>query len=163
MTYRYGVNLIDASETLSRSSDEWYDGAVVRYRHVAGGLEQIRDDTWALTDPPSKVILREINAAYPGPGRAEYMVRRAQGKGRTVTVTAQATWDEAAEQPLTTTLDGTPIQTGVANRVQFDLSRNEVTVTSRTTDTPAAAWILIPGGERWIDSPAGESWTEEVI
>lgn len=164
LTYRYGVNVVDVGETLARAAEEWYDAAVFVYMWTdRDGIEQTRTDAFSLTATPTKVIRREIKAAYPGPGRAEYAVRRAQGRGRTVTVTAQATWDEAAEQPLTATLDGTPIQTGISNVVRFDLAMNEVTVTSRTTDTPAAAWVLIPVGERWIDSPAGESWTEEVI
>lgn len=164
LSYRYGVNLIAADETLARSAEEWFDGAVFVYTWTdRDGIEQTRTDAYALTADPTKVIRREIDAPYPGPGRAEYAVRRAQGRGRTVTVTTQAQWNEAAEQPLTTTLDGTPIQTGTANRVEFDLAANTVTVTSRTTDTPAAAWVLIPVGEQWIDSPVGESWTEEII
>lgn len=162
--YRYAVNLTNATELLARSSDDWFDGAAFVYTWSDKyGVEHVRTDSYALTDDPKKVVLREIDAAYPGPGRAEYAVRRAQGKGRTVTVTAQATWDEAAEQPFYALLEGTPVQTGIAEQVRFDLLENTVTVVSRTKDTPPAAWLLIPAGQRWIDSPPGVSWIGEVI
>lgn len=146
LTYRDGFNLIGASETLSRGDESWFDGAVFVYTWTdQNGIEQTRIDAWALTENPSKVIRREINAAYPGPGRAQYTVRRAQGRGRTVELTAQAKWTEAAEQPFTAILEGTPLQTGISSRVEFDLSTNEVTVTSRTTDTPAGVIDLLTG------------------
>ncbi|TFB15122.1 hypothetical protein E3V93_00140 [Microbacterium sp. 3H14] len=145
-TYRYGVNIINGSEELTRDSDAWYDGAVFRYTWTdRDGIEQTRDDAFALTPTPSKVILREIRAPYPGPGRAQYAVQRAQGKGRTVTATKQAAWTETAEQTFSAILEGTPIQIGIAERVEFDLGQNEVTATSRTTDTPAGAIVLLPG------------------
>ena len=163
-TFRDGVNIITADEQLTREADEWFDGAVYVYTWTDDdGIEQTRTDAYALTPNPTKVIRREISAAYPGPGRAAYAVQRAQGKGRTVTGTKQATWQEQAEQTFSAILSGTPIQVGIAERVVFDLSSNEVTTTSRTTDTPADAWVLIPSGEAWLDSPVGESWKEEVI
>lgn len=146
-TFRNAVNIAEASEELSRDSDDWFQGAVFRYTWTdRDGIDQSRDDTYVLAgvDQP-KVILREISAPYPGPGRAEYAVRRAQGRGRTVTASRQAKWDENAEQPLTALLEGTEIQTGLADRVVFDLAENTVTTTGRTTDTPANAIALLTG------------------
>lgn len=163
-TYRHGINIIDGDELLSRESDEWFDGAVFVYTWTdKNGIEQQREDYFALTVTPTKVIRREISAPFPGIGRAEYAVRRAQGRGRTTTATAQARWDETTEQSLSILLEATPIQTGVANRVVFDLAGNTVSATSRTTETPAAAWILIPAGQKWLDSPVGASWISEVV
>lgn len=144
-TFRAGVNITSADEQLSRDDEGWFDGAVFRYQWTdRDDLPQTREDAYALPGA-SKIILREIAAPWPGAGRAEYAVRRAQGKGRTVTATKQATWTEHAEQPLTVLLDGTPIQTGTAGRVVFDLTGNAVTTTSRTTDTPAGAIALLAG------------------
>lgn len=147
ITFRDGVNIITASEELSRDSEDWYQGAVFRYSwDDRDGIAQTRDDIYVMpgiTNP--KVILREINAPYPGPGRAQYAVQRAQGRGRTVTAEKVARWTETAEQPLSAILEGTPIQLGTAERVEFDLGKNQVTVTSRTTDTPAGAIVLLPG------------------
>lgn len=163
--WRYGVNITAADEKLSRDDETWYDAAVYVYTWTdSDGIEQTRTDAYSLTPLPTKVLRRELpNTPYPGPGRAQQMVQRAQGKGRTVTVSGIPAWTEATDQPLSILLDGTPIQTGITSRIRFDLDTDEVTVSSRTTDTPAAAWILIPDGDSWLDSPVGESWIGEVI
>lgn len=163
--YRHGVNIMDARERLSVEAGDWFDAAVYEYVWTdRDGLEQRRLDTFALNTPPRKVLRVELRGTpYPGPGRAEHIVRRAQGRGRTVTVTATPTWLEETDQSLAVLLEGTPIQTGIAGTVAYDFGADAVTVTSRTTDTIAAAWILIPDGEQWTDSPVGASWTEEII
>lgn len=147
LSYRFGVNIAAADEQLSRSSEEWFDGAVFRYIWTdADGVEQERIDAWATSPTPSKIILREVSAPYPGPGRAQYAVTRAQGRGRTVVIKpGLPTWQEAAEQPLSIVLDSTAVQTGISNRIEYDIAANEVTITSRTTDIPAGAIDLLPG------------------
>ncbi|WP_292763743.1 hypothetical protein [Microbacterium sp. UBA3486] len=164
-TYRHAVNIEAAEENLSREDDAWFDGAVYEYVWTdRDGIEQRRYDAFALTTNSTKVIRVEIpDTPYPGPGRAESIVRRAQGRGRTVSASAIPTWTERTDQTLSVLLEGTPIQTGIAGSVRFNFDTDTVTVTSRTTDTPAAAWILIPAGERWIDSPPGGTWKNEVI
>ncbi|WP_315107017.1 hypothetical protein [uncultured Microbacterium sp.] len=163
-TYREGVNITAGDAELSRDDDDWFDGAVFLYSwQDRYGVEQERADVYPATGSPTKVIRREIAAPFPGPGRAEYAVRRAQGRGRVATVSARATWEERTEQSLSIGLAGAPILTGIANSVAFDLGQNTVTVSSRTVETDPSAWVLIPDGERWIDSPVGESWTEEII
>lgn len=161
-TFRTAANLHDADEEISRDSDDWYDGAVFVYRWTTAGVEQVVEDSYAVPGA-TKIIRREIDSPYPGPGRAEYAVRRAQGKGRTVMASRQALWDEKCEQTFSALLDGTPIQVGIAEVVEFDIAENTVTTTSRTTTIPAPAWMLIPAGESWLDSPVGESWIGEVI
>ncbi|MCK2028094.1 hypothetical protein KZC56_17490 [Microbacterium sp. SSW1-47] len=162
-TFRERVNITQASEQLSRSAEDWFDGIVLAYTWTDDdGIEQTMYDTYAIPGA-TKIIRREIRAPYPGPGRAQYAVTRAQGRGRTVTATKQADWTEHAEQTFSALLDGTPIQIGTADRVEFDIGANTVTTTSRTTDTPPSAWVLIPAGDSWLDSPVGESWTEEAI
>lgn len=163
-SYRYAVDIESADETLSRDDDAWFDAAVYEYVWTdTAGVEQRRTDAWSLRAIPTKVLRREINSPFPGVGRAESIVRRAQGRGRTVTVSAIPTWDERTDQTLSVLLEGTPIQTGIVASVRFDFGNDTVTVSSRTTDTPAAAWALIPAGQRWIDSPAGGTWKNEVI
>ena len=163
-TYRHAANIITARERLSREAEDWYDGAVVEYVWAdRDGAEQRRTDTFALTATPTKVTRREVAAPYPGPGRAENAVRRASRRGREVTVSAVPTWLEHTDQMLSILLDGTPVQTGVAAQVEFNLDEDTVTVTARTADTPAAAWILIPAGEKWNSAPAGATWKNEVI
>lgn len=159
----HGVNLIDASDKIARDDEAWFDAAVTVYRWVdRNGDTQERRDTYG---PAGYSRLRtfERSTPYPGPGFSEYAVRRAKGRGREVTATAVADWRARAEQPITIVLEGAPIQTGQTSRVTFDLDRDEMTVTTRTTDTPTAAWVLIPTGSKWTDQPAGGSWTGEAI
>ncbi|WP_341934714.1 hypothetical protein MRBLWO14_000286 [Microbacterium sp. LWO14-1.2] len=165
-TYRQAVNIATADESVSRDDDSWFDAAVYEYVWTdADGIEQRRVDAFAL--PPStgmpKVLRVELrDTPYPGPGRAEHIVRRAQGRGRTFTVSAvPPTLLEQTDQPLSIRLEGSPIQTGIAASVEFNLDDDHVTVTSRTTDTPADAWILVPDEERWIDAPPNAPWNEE--
>lgn len=164
-TYRYAANIKAADETLSREADDWFDAAVYEYVWTGrDGIERRRTDAFALTTPPAKVMHVEVaDTPYPGAGRAESIVRRAQGRGRTITATSTPTWDERADQSLSVILEGAPIQTGIANSVRFDLATLEVSATSNTTDTPAGAWVLVPAGERWIDSPVGGTWIGEII
>ncbi|KNY07914.1 hypothetical protein [Microbacterium sp. GCS4] len=145
--YRDRVNIIRARERLSLDAAEWYDAAVYEYIWTdSDGVEQRRIDAFALTASPRKVLRVELRGTpFPGPGRAEHVVRRAQGRGRTVTVTANPTWTEQTDQALAILLEATPIQTGVAGTVTYDFGTNVVTVTSRTTDTPAGAIDLLTG------------------
>lgn len=164
-SWRYGVNITAADEKLSRDDETWFDAAVYLYTWTdADGIEQSRIDAYSLTGSPTKVLRVELrNTPYPGPGRAQHVVQRAQGKGREVTVTGIPSWSEQTDQPLSIILDGTPVQTGISARIRFDLDTDTVSVTTRTTDTPAFAWELLPTDEAWLDSPPGASWIGEVI
>ncbi|MDY0827540.1 hypothetical protein SK224_00200 [Microbacterium sp. BG28] len=146
LTIRHGVNLIDADDALTRDDSEFFDAAVVRYRwRDSTGTQRERVDSFALVTPPTQVRTIEKDTPYPGPGFAEYAVRRAQGRGRLVTVQAVADWNARAEQPTEYTLLGAPVQLGKTSRIDFDLSTDEMTVTSRTTDTVIGAIDLLPG------------------
>jgi hypothetical protein len=159
LAIRQRVNLVDGRDVISRDSGLWFDARVTRYKdHV---------ESFALNEPYTRLTTLDVDAHYPGPGRSEYAVRRAQGRGREVEATIVSDWRTHAEQWAQIILDGAPTQTGITQTVTFDLgpgpTRDEMTVTTRTTDTPDAAWVLIPADEEWIDSPVGESWTDEVI
>lgn len=135
LSVRYAVNLLDGSSKISRESGIWFDAAVRRYKwRDRDGIEHVKEDTFALNDPPSMVNLMEIDAPYPGAGRAEYAVRRAQGRGREVSVTLVADWRTRAEQPTAIRLNGEPVQSGRIQQVTFDLSNDEMTVTDRTLE-----------------------------
>lgn len=144
-TFRYGVNIESAVELLSRA-EEWFDGAVYVYIWTdRDGIEQRRVDSYALPGATKILYVEVRDTPFPGPGRAEHIVKRAQGRGRTVTVSAVPTWTERTDQPLSVLLEGTPIQTGIAGSVRYDLGADTVTISSRTTDTPAGAIDLLAG------------------
>ncbi|WP_294947768.1 hypothetical protein [uncultured Microbacterium sp.] len=158
LNIRDGVNAIDPEDTISR--DDWFDARVTRYRWTdRDGIQREDIDAFALTTPYSRATYLEVDAPSPGPGRSAYAVRRAQGRGRTITVTTMANWAARAEQPTAIRLEGAPIQTGKVQRLEFNLDRGEMTITDRTVDTIAHAWIL-QDPARWTTGPVGQGWTE---
>lgn len=145
LAIRYGVNLIDGSDNISRDADRWFDAAIVRYRWTDyDGVQQQKTDAFALPGATRAVeLVRE--SPYPGPGFAEYVVRRAQHRGREVTATTVSDWRAQAEQPVTAVLNGAPTQIGVTTSVRFDFATDRMTVLTQTTDTPAGAIDLLTG------------------
>ncbi|MGP6171981.1 hypothetical protein ACTU6V_12335 [Microbacterium sp. A204] len=143
---RHAVNLINGSEKIARGDGDWFDAAAAVYTwDDRSGTRQQQTDTYA--QAPDYTLMRrfEFATAYPGPGFAQYAVRRAQGRGREVTVTTVADWTAKAEQGLTAILDGAPPQIGQTSVVRFDFDRDEMTITARTTDTPFGAIDLLTG------------------
>lgn len=145
LNVRYGVNMLDADDEISRDNDTWFDAMVVAYRWTApDGTQKRRDDAFALPGA-TRVIFVERATAFPGAGLAEYAVRRAQGRGREVSGTTVADWIARAEQPVTIVLPSQATQVGITQRVEFDLNNDRITVSSRTRDTPAGAIDLLQG------------------
>ncbi|MDJ1115383.1 DUF859 family phage minor structural protein [Microbacterium dauci] len=131
-----GVNLIEAQDTIDRDGDLWFDARITRYRWTdSGGAQRERVDAFALRTPYSRASLVTLNSPYPGPGRSEYAVRRAQQRGREVSATIVADWNTRAEQPATFTFPDAPTQFGAIQTVEFNLANDEMTVTARTMDT----------------------------
>ena len=164
LSIRHGVGMIEGSYSISRDADLWYDAALIRYVWTdLQGMRREAVDYHALTTPYIKLRTFEKDTPYPGPGLAQYLVRRAQGRGREVTASAVADWRARAEQPVEIVLENAPIQLGTVDEVTFDLGQRTMTVTTRTTDTPASAWDLIPAGSSWTSQPVGGSWNGESI
>lgn len=132
-TWTWGENLISLDESISRDDDTWFDGAV--YTFSRDGRTR-RTDSYGLTLTPTKVFHRKFDdyTSYPGQGRAQNVVERAQGMGRKITVTGIPTWTETTDQPLTVTLDDDTTLTGIAARVRFNFNDDTVTVTTEETE-----------------------------
>lgn len=142
----HGINLIDGTDIIDRDTGLWFDAQVTRYTwNDTDGISREVIDSYALTATPSRVNLLEVNAPYPGPGRSQYAVRRAQGRGREVTVTTVADWRVVAEQTVSITLENAPLQLGEISTVRYDLDTDRMTITTRTTDIPAGAISLSTG------------------
>lgn len=146
LSIRHGVNLIEGTDTISRDSGLWFDARVTRYRWTdSAGARQERIDAFALNTPYTRLTTLDIDAAYPGPGRSEYAVRRAQGRGREITGSTVSDWTTNPEQSTVIVLENTPTQIGKTSRVVFDLNDDTMTVTLRTTDVGVGAINLLPG------------------
>lgn len=132
----YGVNM-GGGYQLDSSIDgaDWFDAATVVYRWVRDGRTRTKTDSFELNTPPRKRIRRVLEVPYPGPGRAENLVTRAQSGGGSTTAPAMTQWGTTTEQPVTmTTPDGT--RTGTVGAVTFDLGNDTMTVTIRAEVAP---------------------------
>lgn len=158
VTIRYAVNMTRGSERVSRDDDIWCDACVVIYKWTdAAGVQRTRVDSYSMVGSPTKVRRITKDAPYPGPGFAQYVVERAQGRGRVVSAGMVANWGTRPEQLASIRLSGSPDQTGSVQRVSFDLSNDEMTVSARTTDTSTDAWLLDDDGP-WLDIDPDEPW-----
>lgn len=144
---RYGVNMADGGEKVSRTDDTWMDAATTEYEWVdANGITRRRVDAYALTIPHTKLREFKRDTPYPGPGFSEYAVRRAQGKGREIQTTATADWTVRAEQPVVIYPPSPRApQAGQTSRVEFDLGTNTMNIRTRTTELPVGAIDLKAG------------------
>jgi len=145
LNLRSHVNIVDTNESISRDDAIWFDARVTRYVWTdRSGTRRERIDSYALPDH-TKLTTVEVGSAYPGPGRSEYAVRRAQGRGREFQVETVSSWAATAEQPVSIFLEGVSAQLGAVQALTFDLDTDRMTITTRTTDTPAGAVDLLLG------------------
>ncbi|WP_025159368.1 hypothetical protein [Leifsonia aquatica] len=160
----YTGTVTAAEDSIDRDTDDWYDAVIITYSWTdALGVQQTAYDA-ATTPGYSRALALEYDTPYPGPGAAQAVLNRAIGRGRVLSPTAVSDYAATPGQPVTITLDDTPIQTGYVSSVVFEWPADEMTVKTRgLIDTPPTAWAFLPAGERWIDSPAGASWIGESI
>jgi hypothetical protein len=152
-------NVVDATENISRTSDEWFDAVLYHYRWTdeRGTAREAYDI--ATTPGYTKPLVIDVERAYPGRGAAKYVLDRAAGKGRTLQLRALSDYSAQPTRMMTATLPGTPILTGTITAVTWEFDTDEMAVDTRNlTDTPDEAWILIPRGHSWDDIPVGMSW-----
>jgi hypothetical protein len=150
VSIRHALNMAGADETISRDSGIWFDAAVAQYTDPISG--KVTLDQYALNTPYTRLRVFEFETAYPGPGFAEYAVRRAQERGRQIDARAVCDFRVVAEQSVTIYLDDTPAQVGKTESIVFDLDNDEMTVSARTQDSPDGAIDLLLGT---IDSLVG--------
>lgn len=160
LTVVYGVNMTHGEDTIDRDDETWFDAAVTEYIWTdIYGIEQRVIDSYSEIGY-SRARRFEKRTAFPGPGFSEYAVKRAEGRGRQVTASTVSDWRVSAEQPVSVVLNGAPTQTGKTQTVVFDLDSDEVTVTTRTTDTPPTAYIIGPVGVSYLDVPGGIDYVD---
>lgn len=161
LNIQYGVNLRGGEDLIDRDSLAWYDAAIAIYRWTDGaGDRQERVDSYSETGSYTLARVFEFDAPYPGPGFAEYAVRRARGRGREISFTMRADWTATAEQTVFAMLNDTPYQVGAVQSLSFDLSRDQMSGMSRTLEAGAFAYIVGPVGVSYNDIPVGMSYEE---
>lgn len=154
-----------ATDDISRDGNDWYDAVQVTYKWTdSWGIQQVAYDFASLSGWSKALAIEYSDTPYPGPGAAQRVLDRALGRGRVLTVRAVSDYSVEPAASATVTLDGTPVQTGYVSSVEWAFPDAEMTVKTRgLIDTPAAAWVRLPAGQKWLDSPVGASWISEVV
>lgn len=168
-TARDGQINIAAGSNVTRGRDQisrqelWYDSVVIAYTRTpdgAGGVTTAYDIAGA---PGSKTLVLSYDRPYPGPGAAQAVLDRAQGRGRVLELEAIADYTATPGMTLSASLPASPIQTGAISSVEWRLPEARMTIGSRgLTDTPEAAWQLAAEDLAWEDIASGVDWTEYV-
>lgn len=148
-----------AEDTISRSSELWYDSVVIIYNWTDSfGLARTAVDVAGAPGTKTLTITYD-STIYPGAGAAAAVLARATGRGRVLTLENISNYSATPGLTLSISLPDTPIQTGTISAVTWTHPDGTMSVSSRgLTDTPLAAWTLAPVGRRWSDIPTGTSW-----
>jgi hypothetical protein len=170
VTVAEGFNAYRATDTIGRDqtaddgSPLWFDACVIKYSWIdSNGAQQVAYDSYAAPGSTQAAYF-ERSTAFPGPGTAEYYVRRVNGHGRALSLTAAVDYTAAPGMEVSASLPGTEDQTGRVSSVAWDFQADEMTVGTRgLVDTPESAWIELNPGESWLDSPTGADWISEVV
>jgi len=160
----YTNTLTQATEIISRESNDWYDAVVIKYTWTdALGATQNAYDTANSANPTKVLSLTYEDQRYPGAGAAQRVLDRAQGRGRVNEVTAVSDYNTTPRQPATINLPFTDIQTGFVSAVTFSYPSDTMQVKTRgLINTPSTAWVFQPVGRRWQDISTGVSWASFV-
>lgn len=144
---RYSVRpaiTTSGQDVIDIASGEWYDGAVITYKwEDSDGISHSQKDSAGIN---GRVYAETIEREYPGPGRAQAILNKSQGRGRVQDVTVQTNYNMRPGQEVQIDLPGTAAQIGTISRTDFGLSSGLVHLESAgLVETPAGAIDLLAG------------------
>ncbi|WIB64365.1 carbohydrate binding domain-containing protein [Curtobacterium sp. MCBD17_040] len=124
---------IDSTATAIDGTPLFFEAAVVTYSWTnAAGNAETAYDAYALPGVTVTNTLRlTLQRAYPGPGAAQYMVTRNSGRGHSLNLTARQELSATPSMPVSVTLPNSDQQAGWISGISWDLSTNEMTVSTR--------------------------------
>lgn len=127
-----GVNATGAVDSISRDrAAEWFDSAVLTYQwEDSAGNQHTRYDTFAPFNH-TKTFTQTFDAVYPGPGAAQALVERAQGRGRVLDLAAVSDYHTRPGQTITSTLPDMSPVVGRVSSVRWAFPDDEMRVGTR--------------------------------
>lgn len=154
-----GHNATEGEDSISRNTDEWATGVVVRFRWVdADGIQREMFDVAGTDD---KVLMVDRESEYPGPGAAAYILNSLTGRGRTQDVVALVDLSVAPGQDVSIDLPGTVKQTGKVRSVTFGLSDGLMELGTRgLTDTLPGSWAAWNPTQTWAAVAPTLKWKD---
>lgn len=167
----YGFNLIRATDLISKTATQtddlplYADAVVLRYAWTdVLRRERTKSDIAAPAGYTKPYVPDVIQAPFPGPGRAAYMLSRLSQRRRQMEVVR--TMDYSARpgmDAVISTPDG-GTQVGYVDAVRWDLTNDEMTVVTKgLVTTPSSSWFNLASGIAWSASPVGSSWAAETV
>lgn len=124
--------IVDASDSISRDDNLWFDAVVITYRWTNDLGETVLAYDTAQAATFSKVAHFEYESAYPGAGGAQAILDRAQTRGRVNEVSAVSDYRVTPTTACEVTLPDLPIQMGTVSAVTWNYPDDEMTVKTRT-------------------------------
>ncbi|WP_139200137.1 carbohydrate binding domain-containing protein [Curtobacterium sp. MCBA15_008] len=131
----YGFNLYGATDLMSRTATQldgmplFCDAVVLRYAWTdVLGRERTASDIAGPANPTKAYTPDVIEAPYPGPGRAAYMLSRLKLRQRQLQVTGATDFTIRPGQGAVITTVDSGVQTGYVDAVSWDLGNDEMTV-----------------------------------
>lgn len=155
-----GHNATAGTDRISRNAETWADAVVCVYRWTdENGIQREAYDVAG--DPDGKCETFEYDREYPGPGAAEYLLGRLQGRGRIQEATALTKLSTTPGNDVLISLPGSNPQTGKVRQVIFDLRTGLMEVGTRgLTDALPGSWITWDADETWAEVDPDLTWTE---
>ncbi|MCE0458449.1 carbohydrate binding domain-containing protein [Curtobacterium flaccumfaciens] len=131
----YGFNLYRATDLMSRTATQrdglplFCDAVVLRYVWTdVLGREQTATDIAGPANPTKAYTPNVIEAPYPGPGRAAYMLSRLKLRQRQLQVAGATDFTSRPGQEAVITTVDSGVQSGYVDAVSWDIGNDEMTV-----------------------------------
>lgn len=138
LAIQYGSNLYEGSELLSLGETDVdgfpmnADAVILKYSWTDAitGVEKTASDV-ATTSSYKRPYVQEIDAPYPGPGQARYLLTRLQARKYRVEATTRPDWTARPGMTAFVSLANRPAQTGYVQALEFDLASARMSVTTK--------------------------------
>lgn len=134
--------MVDHDDSMEYNPEVWWDAVVIEYRWTDElNVEQVAYDYAGATVPRSSLVINYRDVVFPGPGAAQGILDRVQGKGRTITAKAVTRYSAQPGQSITLRPPQGFDQNGYIVGVTFRLPDAEMEITSRNlTEDPVTTW-----------------------
>lgn len=155
----YTGTMTDASDIISRDSEEWYDAVVIKYTYVDGSGNTVNAYDAASSAGYSKVLSLTYDTAKPAAGQAARILQRAQGRGRVNEIRAISDYLATPGMVATIAMPDTDSQIGNLAAITWNFPSDEMSVKTRgLLEVSPYAWLYQPLGRRWNSIAAGVKW-----
>lgn len=144
------------TEQITLDGDRYADAVVVRYEWTdTAGDKRVRYDTASRSAEPTKVVQVERSTPYPGPGAADYWLKRLSSRGRVFEMDQVSDYSYRPGMQFTASVPATPTALGYLEQIEWILPEATAHITTvDAVDAVEGAIDLFPEG-LYIDNLVG--------